>query len=73
LTVRDEGSGIDDDRMEISIGTLSPEAEYDPDRGWLEIQVPSEIEKGKHVLSVVLYDKVGNKSEPFLREITLLP
>ncbi|MBN2381339.1 M23 family metallopeptidase [bacterium] len=72
LTVRDEGTGIDDEHMEISLDDQALEAEYDPDRHWLEIQIPLGTALGRHVLKVQLTDRVGNRSETFQTVMTVV-
>ncbi|MBT7481663.1 MAG: M23 family metallopeptidase [Flavobacteriales bacterium] len=60
-TIEDKGSGISFYRGEINGKWIL--MEYDYKKNLLTYKIPSDFEKGKHTLTVVVKDRMGNKTE----------
>ncbi|MBT3418657.1 MAG: M23 family metallopeptidase [Flavobacteriales bacterium] len=60
-TIEDKGSGISFYRGEINGKWIL--MEYNYKKNLLTYKIPSDFEKGKHTLTVVVKDRMGNKTE----------
>jgi len=61
LAVTETGEGIDVDGCEIRLDGAAVEAEYDPDRDWVEVWLPSGS-AGKRTVRAICRDRAGNAS-----------
>ena len=63
IRVAETGEGIDVDGCDVQLDGTPAEAEYDPDRDWVEVWLPSGA-AGKHAVRAICRDRAGNTSPP---------
>jgi hypothetical protein len=70
VEVAETGEGIDVDGCDVRLDGAEVEAEYDPDRHWVEVWLASGT-TGKHEIRASCRDRAGNASQPRIASVEM--